>query len=209
MCYDTIKKYLDLYSIKINGVLHIGAHDCEELDFYRKLNISIENIVWLEAITDKVVNATAKGIPNVYKCVVSDKDNDSIVFNIANNGQSSSILELGTHVVRHPEVKYTTHTIEKSKTIDTFFTENNLKNSNYNFWNLDIQGAELLALKGGSNSLQNVDVIYIEVNIEQLYKNCPLIADIDMFLNQYGFKRIDTVITEWNWGDALYIRIIR
>ena len=33
---DLLKKF----GIKISGVLHVGAHECEELDFYMKLDIN-------------------------------------------------------------------------------------------------------------------------------------------------------------------------
>jgi hypothetical protein len=36
--------------IKITGVLHIGAHECEEKEFYNKeLHIKNNNIIWIEA----------------------------------------------------------------------------------------------------------------------------------------------------------------
>ena len=48
-------------------------------------------------------------------------------------------------------------TIElKSITIDTFVKNNNIDIKNYNHWVIDIQGAELLALKGAKESLKNV-----------------------------------------------------
>ena len=94
----------------------------------------------------------------------------------------------------------------KSITIDTFFKKNNLDASKYNFWNFDIQGVELLALKGSIESIKYATAIYLEVNLEEIYKNCCLIGDIDIFLAQYNFKRVLTNILHFNWGDALYIK---
>jgi hypothetical protein len=50
-----------------------------------------------------------------------------------------------------------------------------------------------------------VKAIYLEVNEKELYKNCGLIGDIDIYLEKYNFKRVKTVMTEHGWGEALYI----
>ena len=93
----------------------------------------------------------------------------------------------------------------KSITIDTFFTRNNLNASKYDFWNFDIQGAELLALKSSINSIIYAKAIYLEVSETELYINGALIQEIDDFLSKYNFKRVLTHMTQYGWGDALYI----
>ena len=141
----------------------------------------------------------------MYNAVITDKDDAEIVFNISNNFQSSSILEFGTHLQEHPNVEYVDKIKQTSITVDTFFERNNIDASKYDFWNFDIQGAELMALKGATQSIKYAKVIYLEVNEKELYKNCGLITDIDNFLSQYNFKRVLTHILHWGWGDALYI----
>ncbi len=192
-------------NIHIFGSFHVGAHDCEEIDFYNKLGLKLEDIVWIDAVDSKVNEATKRGIPNVYNAVITDKDDEEITFNVSNNVQSSSVLEFGTHSQEHPSVVYVDKINLKSITIDTFFERNNIDASKYNFWNLDIQGAELIALKGATQSIKYAKAIYLEVNEKELYKNCGLISEIDTFLLQYNFKRVLTNITHHGWGDALYI----
>jgi hypothetical protein len=34
-----------------------------------------------------------------------------------------------------------------------------------------------------------------------------LVSEIDEYLFKYGFKRVETLMTEFEWGDALYIKI--
>jgi FkbM family methyltransferase len=161
--------------------------------------------VWIDAMISKVNEATQKGIPNVYNAVITDKDDEEIIFNVSNNVQSSSVLELGTHLQEHPYIVYVDKINVKSITIDSFFERNNIDASKYNFWNFDIQGAELMALKGATQSIKYAKAIYLEVNEKELYKNCGLITEIDTFLLQYNFKRVLTNITQYGWGDALYI----
>ena len=202
---DEIYKILLSKNIKINGSFHIGAHECEEMHFYNGLGLKQEDIIWIDAIPSKVSEAINRGIPNVYNALITDKDDEEMLFNITNNVQSSSILELGTHAQEHPWVIYVDKILQKSITIDTFFERNSINPSKYNFWNFDIQGAELMALKGATQSIKNVEAIYLEVNEKELYKNCGLITEIDTFLSTYNFKRVLTNMTHHGWGDALYI----
>jgi FkbM family methyltransferase len=193
-------------NIEVTGVFHIGAHECEELNFYTScLNVNPENIVWIDALPSKVSQAVARGIPNVHCAVISDSDDQEITFNVSNNAQSSSILEFKTHSSEHPDVVFVDKFTAKTTKIDTFFKEKNLDGSKYNFWNLDIQGAELLALKGAIDNLKYAKVLYLEVNTDELYKNCALIGEIDTFLSTFGFKRVFTHMTQHGWGDAIYI----
>ena len=203
--FEEINKILLLKKIDITGSLHIGAHECEEINFYNQLGLENKDIIWIDAIPSKVNEAINRGIPNVYNAVITDKDDDNVVFNISNNVQSSSVLEFGTHLQEHPWVSYVDKIEQKSITIDTFFERNNIDASKYDFWNFDIQGAELMALKGAIKSIKYAKALYLEVNEKELYKKCGLINEIDTFLFQYNFKRVLTKMTPHGWGDALYI----
>ena len=204
---EKVHELLAAYHIKPRGVLHIGAHTCEELPFYHEFKLTDNDIVWIDALPHLVEAAKQRGIPNVYHAVITDKDDEEVVFHISNNFASSSVLELGTHAQEYPHIIYTDTLRQKSITINSFITKYNIDIMNCNFWNFDIQGAELLALKGATNWLPYADALYLEVNIKELYKNCGLIDEIDDFLKSYHFKRVITSISEYGWGDALYVRI--
>ena len=75
--------------------------------------------------------------------------------------------------------------------------------------NIDTQGYEMEVLKGSIKLLnQGIKYIILEVNKKELYKGCPLVKDIDNFLNKYGFVRTDTHywMDSYSWGDAFYIK---
>ena len=205
ICFKEIVKILLENNIHIFGCFHVGAHECEEMQYYNQLVSKPEDVVWIDAMISKVNEATQRGIPNVYNALITDKDDEEIIFNVANNVQSSSVLEFGTHSHEHPTIVYVDKINLKSITIDTFFKRNNIDASKYNFWNFDIQGVELMALKGATQSIKYAKAIYLEVNEKELYKNCALITEIDTFLLQYNFKRVLTNMTTHGWGDALYI----
>lgn len=204
--YEQLFEILLKYKLYIQGVLHVGAHDCEELELYRKLGIENENIYWVEALDYKVSEAKNRGINNIFQAVISDKDNQEIQFNISNNVQSSSILQFKTHSIEHPHVHFTETKTLLTSTIDTLVKRENIDVSKINMWNLDIQGVELLALKGGVNSLKYVRVLYVEVNEKELYEGCALLPELDLFLKIQGFVRVLTSMTPHGWGDAIYIK---
>jgi len=196
---DLVQKY----NIQFKGILHVGAHECEELAAYNKY-IANDKILWIEGMEDKVSWAK-KHIPNVQieHAVVSDVI-ETVTFNQSNNGQSSSILELGLHKYFHPHVWYVNSYPVQTQVLRDIIGKYDIS---YNFLNLDIQGAELKALQGMAEYLPNVDYIYSEVNSDYVYKGCALIGELDEFLKGYGLERVETKWCEdFRWGDALYIR---
>lgn len=199
---DLAKKH----GISIEGVFHVGAHECEELLDYLNNGVRYENICWVEGNQALVNRLKERSIQNVYQAVVDEVSGREVTFNITNNGQSSSILELGTHQHHHPHVWVVNKQTYTTKTIKDLQIENNLDFSKYTMWNFDIQGAELKALKGAGDLLLYPRVLYLEVNSEQVYKECGLIGEIDSYVAQYGFKRLETNMTQFGWGDAVYIR---
>ena len=201
--------------IHVTGVLHVGAHNAEELGFYHGfLDDACKNqILWIEGNPDKIKDLKARGINNVYNAVIADKDDEHVVFNVAYNTQSLSILPLGLHAIEHPDIRYVNEFEAKTVTLKTFFDDLKIDATVYNYWHLDIQGAELMALKGAGSLLKNVDVISIEVNTKEIYKGAPLIGDIDEYLQNtenlrdFGnFQRVLTKISKHGWGDALYLK---
>jgi len=205
-----IMNALNSRNIKFTGALHVGAHDCEEFETYQRIfGIPPRHMIWIDGLQDKVNQSSARGIPNVYCAVITDKDGDTVTFKRTNNDQSSSVLDLGTHTKHHPQVVVTGITRHTTTTIDTFMKQNNKDPSRYDFWNFDIQGAEMLALKGAEVSIKHAKALYLEVNTEEVYKGCALIGDLDTYLRERGFERILTKMWDngsCGWGDALYIR---
>lgn len=191
------------YNIHFKGILHVGAHECEELLSYEKY-ISRDKILWIEALEDKVQTSRYR-YPGIWieTAIVSDKV-ETVTFNRSNNGQSSSFLDLGLHKTLHPHVWYVESFQAETKLLKNIICDYDI---DYNFLNLDIQGTELKALKGMENYLTKVDYIYTEVNSDYVYKDCSLIGEIDDYLSQFGFKRVETVwYPECQWGDAFYIK---
>lgn len=202
--FDTLT---NKYNMNICGILHIGAHKCEELKRYKKYGLKNNQIIWIEGNPKlvKYINDLDNTII-IKNFICCDTDENESILNISNNGQSSSILELGTHKKSYPYIKYIDRISVKNKRIDTMYKEDSIPSTFANFLNIDIQGAELLALKGMGKILNNFHYIYLEVNKDYVYKNCSLVTEIDDYLIKFNFKRVETKWTSEKWGDALYIK---
>jgi FkbM family methyltransferase len=195
------------FVIQINGILHIGAHECEELSDYNNIGVTPTNIYWVEGQKEKVDLMSSKGVPNIFHAIIDDVDDKEIVLNISNNGQSSSILDFGTHTIHHPHVHYVSQIKDVTTRLDTLIEKNNIPIETLNFVNLDIQGVELRALKSMEKYLQHFQYIYTEVNVDYVYKDCNLVSEIDEYLARFGFKRVATRMAgRAGWGDAFYIK---
>ena len=191
----------------IVGIIHIGAHKLEELPEY--LNHKLDRIIWVEANPDKYKYIENK-IKNydqmlLAKFAAGFKEEEKSL-NIANNGESSSMLKFGTHEISYPHIFYTSKVKVNIKPFDGWMDEKKLKRNNFNFLNIDIQGYELEALKGMTKQLKILDYIYIEVNFSEVYQGSPNIYDIDNFLLDFGFQRVGTIKTKYGWGDAIYAK---
>ena len=189
-------------NIKIRKCIHIGAHKCEELPIYIKLGLSHNDIIWIEGNSDLVSLSKDN---KIYNYIILDKDDCDIILYRANDTSSSSILDMYIHKEVYPKISYINEIKSKSITIDTFLHLHNINREEYNFLNIAIQGAELLALKGAINYLKYVNIIYCKIHEIDPYKNCASIKELDEFLGGYNFRRIITIMTDKGWGDALYI----
>lgn len=198
-----LNKLVSKYNIQFKGILHVGAHECEELAEYEKY-ISRDKILWVEALPGKVELCKYKypGV-QIENAVVSDKVED-VIFKVSNNGQSSSILDFGLHSIYHPQVHYINSFQAKTSLLENILPKYDIP---YNFINLDIQGAELKALKGMEKYMFNIDYLYTEVNSDYVYKDCALITELDEYLKQFKLYRVETNWTKYKWGDAFYIRL--
>jgi FkbM family methyltransferase len=196
------------YKINVRGILHVGAHHAEEACYYSSCGVN--NVIWVEADPKTFIELQEKinNYPNhkSYCFAASNVDGQELDFYVASNGESSSILEMDKHTIYHPHITIVDKKKVFTKKVDTFLSEENISPNNYNFLSLDIQGAELLALKGMEKALNEIDFVYTEVNSGEVYKGCAKIEELDEYLSQFNFERVETVMTEYEWGDAFYIK---
>ncbi len=191
--------------MNIKGVVHIGAHYGEEIHEY--VDNGIQKITVFEPLS-KNFEVLAKRLQNVnaniqgYQVALGSQKGTATMYLSSNEAQSSSILKPKEHLEHHPDVTFDgTEEVEVSVLDDYDLGD-------ANFINMDVQGYELEVLKGGKETLKNIDYVYCEVNRGEMYESNAMIDDIDEYLSDYGFERVETYWPEtwYKWGDALYIK---
>ena len=174
-----------------NGILHMGAHRGSEAAVYDWFN---KKTIWIEAnpkiYTDLKINVSTYVNQSAFNILLYEEDDKKIKFNISNNdGASSSIYSFGSESEKdHLEMINSVNLI--SKKIDTFFLEQLFNVEDYDFWVMDIQGAELSALKVAKKSLETCNFIYVEISVGDYYRNASQWMEIKSFLKKFNFENL-------------------
>lgn len=198
-------KIVEKYNLKVKGVLHIGAHWGQEYTMYAKHNI--ENMVFFEPVDDAYKKLLEK-LPDNPKIITFNiaLGNKTGVMDMyvetANDGQSCSLLEPNVHLIQYPHIKFNNKCEVRIDKLDNIPIDRYL----YNMINIDVQGYELEVFKGGKDVLNHIDIVYTEVNRDDVYANCARVEEIDAFLAEHEFHRVETDWAGETWGDALYLK---
>lgn len=202
-----IREFVTLHNLTAVGVMHVGAHEAEELSEYQEFGFGEKSpIIWVEAqaaLAQKLKMRLDPAKNKIYQAVAWDKNGEKLNFNVTSKSASSSLFELGEHREVYPDIDI----VEKIEVTTTRLDSVLSNDDRFEFLVLDIQGAESKAIKGLGNLIDQVNWIYTEVSKRELYKGSTLFAELESQLNSLGFKR---VFTAWDrkagWGDALYAR---
>jgi len=201
------------YLKRARGVLHLGGHLGQEAKKYANQE---KNVVWVEALPEihrNLTNNLKQFTGQIALCaLLGDKDGCQCEFHISNNmnGISSSIYTFGEYAQGHkslwPELKL--RMLESITlpmlTLDTLLKANHIPASDYNYWVIDLQGAELLALKGAETALEECEALYVEVSSVPIYVDGVRWNELNAYLDAKGFKAIWEPLLEHD--DVLFLR---
>lgn len=189
---------LDLEILKaINdskGIIHLGAHRGTEAEIYNWFG---KKVIWVEALPKTYEhlkdNLYFYKNQQAYCALLSDSDNKVEKFNISNHDAAcSSIFNFTDEVTKSKVWANRKHRMLKTinlKTLkfDTLIKRNDINIKNYNHWILDLQGAELLALRGSEKSLEFCKSIVVEINQKNIYSGGVLWDELKNWLLTKGF----------------------
>jgi FkbM family methyltransferase len=196
------------HEVQPRGVIHIGAHEGQEVDLYQSLGADKLLLIEANPAVFQRLKAKVAGMPNVIavNCAISDR-NGTIDLRVNSFDHSSSILPLKQHKDLFPTLLEVGTVTVPSYTLDSLMAQLNLNPQEFNFINIDIQGAELIALRGATQTLQHIDAICSEINFAELYEGCALVGELDAFLKTCGFDRVATIQPHRpDWGDGFYVK---
>lgn len=189
-------------NIQPKGVIHVGLWDFLEYGCYIRL------------VGDKVIGVEAN--PHVYESMskpVCDKwglkcfneflykENDVVKnFYFADYGSS--------FYPGQPEWNKTQYIKVKTKTLSTLIEENQINMNEYDFLNIDVEGAELDVLLGFEKHLDYINVIDLETTLDDRHKSGISHDILVNWLDQRGFdlKEMSSSYEREGWGDSLFVR---
>lgn len=196
------------HGVSVSGVVHVGANRGGEVATYKALGA--RRIVLVEAnpaLAAELREAFAGDPAFAIAAVAAGESDGDADFHLTSFDQSSSLLKLKRHAEIYPEIVAQGTIRVPVRRIDRILDELGLAAEPFDLLSLDIQGAELMALKGAPSLLRRVHAINCELCFEELYEGCALAGDIDAFLGEQGFMRVATAAPyHSSWGDGFYVR---
>lgn len=180
----------DRFLRKVSGVIHVGANMGQERETYAKYG---QRVLWIEPVPNifNILSENIKLFPQqqAVNRLITDKDAGEYVFHIASNeGMSSSILPLNRHREIWPEVHFDSSILLRSSTLDTLLHEISAGKDDYDALVIDVQGAELLVLRGAQDLLSRVKYVKTEAADFESYSGCAKVSDLKAFLLDAGFR---------------------
>lgn len=187
--FEKIKmvNYNWLKSIGIDTIIDVGASNG---GFVKKIRAIFPEtqIFSFEPIKDSYDKLVEKNVLDknftAFNCVLSNKE-DIVDFYISSRSGCSSLLEMSEiHKNAYPDTAELKKTTLESKTLDECLKNQILKSA---LLKIDVQGAEKLVLEGAIKTLENVQVVFMEINFVETYKDCILVNEAINLLKKYGF----------------------
>jgi FkbM family methyltransferase len=198
-----LEELVQKYQVKIKGLIHVGAHYGQEYEIYQRLGIA--NLIFFEPLVQnfEILKTHVGEKAKLFQLALGNENKEVKMYvESTNNGMSSSILKPQKHLEQYPQIVFDQEEIVEMVRLDDFLSEK----ENYNFLTIDVQGYELEVLKGSRETLTNISGILTEVNRDELYSNCVRVEQLDDFLKNFDFYRVETNWEGGTWGDAFYLK---
>ena len=175
---------------KIDTLLDIGANSGQYATQMREHGYK-GNIVSFEPLKDTFEELKATSIKDnnwlVNNYALGDENVTSLI-NVSGNSVSSSILNmLPSHLNSAPESKYVDKEKIQIKKLDSIF-DSFCGVGNKVMMKIDVQGFEKNVLDGADESLNNIEIIQLEMSIVPLYENETTFIDMINYLDDKSFK---------------------
>ncbi len=176
----------------VSGVIHVGANAGQERDIYDSLGLTV---LWVEAIPAlaRKVRRTLASYPlqECIECLLTDQDGKDYPFNVSNNyGASSSIYDFALHKDLWPSVVFVEKIMLRSRTFEKLAHERHIDMSMYAALVLDVQGSELLVLKGFGRLIDSMKFVLVEAAEFEAYAGGCRLDQLTEYLAAFGFREL-------------------
>lgn len=196
--------------LKLETLVHVGAHLAQERHLYEECGY--RQVLWIEGSPEvygrlSTVLESHQGTAQHEACcaLLTEKDGDQLALqSFSNDGKSNSIFAPTSELrTRWPAVDVT-GVVESvtSRTLDTLLSGTKYANQ-CDVLIVDVQGAELLVLKGAESTLARASAVIVEVSTRPYYQGGVLFPEVKTFLESRGFTSMSTPRRH---GDMLFLR---
>jgi FkbM family methyltransferase len=145
-------------------------------------------------------------------------------FHECNFPMTSSLFEPNTPLLAKFQGLENLVRVVKTYPVETRRLDDVAETAGVDFLKIDVQGGEMLVLRGAPERLKSALVVHTEVEFVPLYKDQPLFGDIDIYLRAQGFllhrmtytgrafkplisnNDVNASGSQWLWADAIYVR---
>lgn len=199
--------------LKPKTLIQIGASGGQELEEFIQSGITdallIEPLEMPFSILKKRVENIKNYVP--FQALVHSTNGIVVDFHIASNGgMSSSIFKPNKHLSSYPHVFFPEKVSLTGFRLDSIvaFLRNN-KSINFDHPDmlyLDVQGAELIVLKGAGELLEHATYIWTEVGLGDGYCGGASYIELICFLAAYNYQLIHFECELGAFGDALFVK---
>jgi FkbM family methyltransferase len=202
---------LGLFGIKPKGVIHVGAARGEEYDLYQSHGITWQ--VWIEPQPDLYLDLQCKvrwsTFVKTFNVACGSRAGKFAMYRLkGNKGHSNSLMRPKRHLELHPDNVIESATMVDAVRLDDLLLNFDLEAAPHDLMVVDVQGYELEVLNGGERAVSRMKAVFCEVNAEEMYEGCPLVGEIDDWMDKHGLSRrwTDWCGPEKSYGDAIYVR---
>jgi FkbM family methyltransferase len=192
------------------GVVHVGAHHGEEVPVFRRFGFL--DLLLIEAnpqhasllhqrfaVDDQV---------RVLSTAIGDRAGEAtLLLHTSRGGSTESASLLGMQALQEIVPTLTTRSalLVPMTTLDDLARDAGTEMNRYNVLVVDVQGAERMVFRGGSNFLATCDAVVTEVSLVPLYDGAPLEGELLGELGALGFEPRQSVYHELHRGDHRFV----
>ena len=170
-------------------IVDVGAMSLGEgTDCYAQLIRTVPcEVVGFEPVAAECEKLNRDAKPGYRYLPYAIGDGSEQTFHECNFPMTSSLYEPNTELLKNFEQIEDFMRVIATRRVVTHRLDDLPEARDADYLKLDVQGAELMVLRGAVKTLEKVLVVHTEAEFIEIYKKQPLFADLDGFLRAHGF----------------------